>query len=185
MYTLQEQDLLDAITLALKESWPSQASNDNNKMKTYQSLGQVVLGLNTTTPISSPSTQVAWKRDVRMSIYHNSEKSAETSLIGKLSRGNPLKMLLAAERSEEEKACIIAKALAGALANFLIKDEDSFPLDRSPESIGMDSLVAMEVRNWIRQQVGVEISTFAIIQSPSLMHLGNRIRQAMSNESKG
>ncbi|ORY69074.1 uncharacterized protein BCR38DRAFT_508552 [Pseudomassariella vexata] len=182
MYILREQHLLDAIILALKRSRPSHASSDTNM--SYQCLGQVVLGLNITTPISSPSTRVTWKRDVRMSIYHNLEKSTETSNSGSSSGGNTLKSLLVAEQSEEEKSGVIAKALAVALANFLIKDEDSFPLDRPLESLGMGSLVAMEVRNWIRQQVGVEISTFTIIQSPSFTHLGDNIRQAMAGEGK-
>lgn len=181
MFVLQEQHLLNAITLALNRSRPQQASSGNGA---HRSVGQVILGLNITKPISSPSTRVSWKHDARMSIYHNLEQSAETSNSSNAPGSNPLKSLLAPEQSEDERTTIIAKALAGALANFLIKDENSFALDRPLESLGMDSLVAIEVRNWIRQQIGVETSTFTIVQSPSLMHLANHLRQAMADESK-
>lgn len=52
--------------------------------------------------------------------------------------------------SKEGETQVIAKAITSAMANFLIKDEDSIPLDKLLESLGTDSLVAIEVRNWIR-----------------------------------
>ncbi|KAK9417541.1 putative Lovastatin diketide synthase LovF [Seiridium unicorne] len=75
---------------------------------------------------------------------------------------------------------VIAKALAAALANFLIKDEDFIALNRPFESLGMDSLVAMEVRNWLRRQVGVELSTIAITQSPSLWDLSEHVKLGLA-----
>ena len=179
MYILREQDLLDSINLALKKCRPSQPYSGK---KIYQPLGQVGLGLNTTIPISSPSTRVPWKRDARMSIYHNLAKSTGTSDSGNTARGSTLKSLLAAEQSEEKRTDIIARALAGTLANFLIRDESSFTLNRPLKALGMDSLIAMEVRNWIRQHAGVEISTFIILQSPSLMHLGGQVREAIAGK---
>jgi NADP-dependent 3-hydroxy acid dehydrogenase YdfG len=180
MRILREQDLLDAMVLALERSDPAQASG----AAIYKSPGQVLLGLNTTIPISSPYSRVAWKRDARMSIYHNLERaSAEASSKSKNKGGTSLRTLLAdAGFSNEENTAIIAKALAGALANFLIKNEDTIALDRPLETLGMDSLVAMEMRNWIRQQVGVEMSTFTIVQSPSFVHLGEQVRQAMAGD---
>ncbi|CAI4215845.1 unnamed protein product [Parascedosporium putredinis] len=115
MYILQEQNLLDAITLALEKSRPAQPSRDK---KLHRSVGQVGLGLNTTTPISSPSTRVSWKVDRRMAIYHNLENSTEASSIGNSSQQSSLKSLLAAEQSEEAITSLIAKHLAAALAKF-------------------------------------------------------------------
>ena len=182
MRPIREKEFLDTMTLAKERSKPSftsRAQNDGG----YENPSQILLGLVTNTPISSPTNRVSWRRDVRMTIYHNLDRSAEAST-GKSSEKSSLKSQLASENvSEEGKTQVIAKAIASAMANFLIKDEDSIPLDKPLESLGMDSLVAMEVRNWIRQQVGVETSTITILQSPSLLHLGDEVKQAMADRA--
>jgi acyl carrier protein len=115
-----------------------------------------------------------------MSIYHNLDRSGGASS-SNASKQASLKNLLVSENlSEGEKTSAIAKAIGSAVASLLIKDEDNIPLDKPLQSLGMDSLVAMEVRNWIRQQVGVETSTITIVQSPSLIQLGDDVRQAMA-----
>lgn len=181
MRPVREKELLETMTLAKQRSRPLQTEVPENGV--YESNSQILLGLITTTPISSPQNRVTWRRDMRMSIYYNLNRSIEASTSNS-SEGASLKNLLAFENlSEEGKTKTIAKAIGSAVANFLIKDEDSIPLDKPLESLGMDSLVAMEVRNWIRQQVGVETSTITIVQSPSLMHLGDEVRQAMANRA--
>jgi aryl carrier-like protein len=178
MGLLREQHLLDGLALAITNS----KSGIGRSRELYENPSQFILGLTTSIPISSPLNRVAWKRDSRMAIYHNLDKSAEAETASPLSRKS-LKGLLESEDSQEGKTRLIARAVAGALANFLIKDEDAIPLDRPLESLGMDSLVAMEVRNWIRQQSGVDISVFTIVQSPSLIDLGDRVRQAMNTDT--
>lgn len=182
MYILQEQDLLESITLALLKSQPFQ--KPGVKTSYYYSPGYVGIGLNTTTPMSAASTRVPWKRDARMSIYHNLDKTGGDLTGESSSKGSSLKNQLAAEPSEETKIEIVAKALAGTLGTFLIKDESSFPLDKPLKMLGMDSLIAMEVRNWVRQNIGADISTFTILQSPSFIHLANEIRVTMTAGSE-
>ena len=182
MYILQETDLLDAINLALLKSQPVHETED--KRSRYVTPGYVGIGLNTTTPMSAASTRVSWKRDPRMSIYHNMGKSGGDASGENSSKGGSLKAVLAAEASEEKKTEIIAKALAGTLGNFLINDGSSFPLDKPLKMLGMDSLIAMEVRNWIRQNIGAETSTFTVLQSSSFMHLAGEIRAAMNAASE-
>ncbi len=134
----------------------------------------------TSTPISSPFNRVAWERDLRMAIYHNLDRSVGASTT-KSPRKASLKVLLASNASEEDKSMTIAKAIAGALADFLIKDPQAIPLDQPVGNLGMDSLIALEVRTWIRQQTGVNTGLFTIVQSPSLLHLGHHVRQEMAN----
>lgn len=196
MHILREQNLLDALVLALKRSRPGQVVSDSKiamgqlgseqNDAVYGCPSQVLLGLNTTIPLSSPLNRVPWRRDARMSIYGNLEGSSNSIADnGKTvsSQRDSLRAKLASLLDGEDKTAAIAGALAAALATFLIKDEDSVPLDRPLEYLGIDSLVAMEVRNWIRQQVGVETSTISIVQSPSLCHLAENIRMALGGAS--
>ncbi|KAI8630109.1 KR domain-containing protein [Xylariaceae sp. FL1651] len=177
MRILREHHLLEALALAIQRSKPS--LGQPHKDRAYENPSQLILGLMTSTPISSPSNRVIWKNDSRMAIYHNLGKSADIST-AKASKKKSLMGLLESESSEESKTRTIAKAIAGALADFLIKEEDKVSLDLPLENLGVDSLVAMEVRNWIRQQTSIDVSVFTIVQSPSLLNLGDRVRQAMS-----
>jgi hypothetical protein len=177
MRIMREQDLLDVLALAVRKPKPP-GPHEESRIKNYEEPSQFGLGLLTSIPISSPHNRVAWRRDARMAIYHNLSKSSE-NVTSKSKKRKNLKEMLEIEATEEGKTGIIARAIASALANFLIKDEESISLERPLESLGMDSLVAMEVRNWIRQQTGVETSVFTIVQSPSLLNLANRVREAI------
>ncbi|KAI9661787.1 MAG: hypothetical protein M1821_009026 [Bathelium mastoideum] len=90
------------------------------------------------------------------------------------------KAQLMSEISDERKSMIIANVVASALAKFLIKQEDSIPLNKPLADIGLDSLIAIEVRNWIRQQAGVSMTAITIMQSPPLTHLADEIGHAMA-----
>ncbi|KAK9798771.1 putative Lovastatin diketide synthase LovF [Seiridium cardinale] len=79
-----------------------------------------------------------------------------------------------------EDACHREGAGRRPCPNFLIKDEDFIALNRPFESLGMDALVAMEVRNRLRQQVGVESSTIAMTQNPSLLDLSEHVKLVMA-----
>ena len=183
MQILKEQDLLDAMVLALDRSNPL-IPPGRGQNGAYTNPSQVLLGLVTTIPIAAPSTRVVWKRDARMGIYHNLNSFTESSAsdTGTSSSRNALKGLAqtAAAHPEilelEDTTKVIAKAISSTLSSFLIKDEDSIKLEHSLESLGIDSLVAMELRNWIRQQLEVDISVFTIVQSPSLLQLGDNVR---------
>ncbi|EDU45986.1 fatty acid synthase S-acetyltransferase [Pyrenophora tritici-repentis Pt-1C-BFP] len=164
MYILREQDLLNALILALKRSSlaPSATAGQicgQNSDMTYRNPSQVLLGLNSTSPISSPLNRVPWRRDARMSIYHNTAISDNSGgyqygrAKAQSSQSDDLRAKLASMANNEDKIAAIARSLAAALAAFLIKDDDSIALNRPLEQLGLDSLIALEIRNWIRQKL--------------------------------
>ncbi|MCJ1285677.1 hypothetical protein MMC26_005018 [Xylographa opegraphella] len=59
---LGEQDLIDALTIAIAYSRPGKDPSMNKS--------QVGLGFRSTKPITDPSTRVVWKKDARMAISH-------------------------------------------------------------------------------------------------------------------
>ncbi|UNI16448.1 Type I Iterative PKS [Purpureocillium takamizusanense] len=186
MRILKEQDLLDAMNLAILRSKPAQTQNPNGG---YGSPGQILLGLVTSVPIASPNNRVVWKNDIRMSIYHNINggRDSASAVATELDDITTLLKSAASDPSvlqDKESTVIIATAIASALANFLIKEDGSIKLDDSPEHAGLDSLVAMELRNWIRQRFGVDTTVMTIVQSTSIMSLGDYIREALVKRSR-
>lgn len=184
MRILKEQDLLDAFNLAIQSSasTKSEIAGHDRKVAAYSNPGQILLGLVTTVPVTSPNNRVVWKSDVRMSIYHNINCADDSSTTTLAEKDDIASLLTAASVSpsvlEEDTATeVIGRAITAALAKFLIKDESSIQLQLSPEKNGIDSLVAMELRNWIRQKFGIETSVMVIVQSSSLSSLADTIRQ--------
>ncbi|KAK5996188.1 Highly reducing polyketide synthase lcsB [Cladobotryum mycophilum] len=180
IFLLKERDLLNAVNLAMQRSAPIPPTQHG----AWTSANQIILGLATTVPLSSPQNRVAWKSDIRMSIYHNLSAGTQmsTNATGNAANQDLARGLMNAVASqpeiltEEGTTTIISKALASALCGFLIRDEDDIDVKASAESIGVDSLVAMELRNWVRQNFGVEITVMAIVRSEALLKLGNHIR---------
>ncbi|GLA97323.1 type I Iterative Polyketide synthase (PKS) [Aspergillus tubingensis] len=181
MHILKEQDLLDAMVLAIARSAPEPTGAQAGA---YCNASQILLGVHTTIPISTRSSRVAWKNDIRMSIYHNIHGGSEVSPAG-TSDHNSLRGFLDACGSrpeileEEEATTRIAQALGLALANFLLRDAHAISAHDSLPALGVDSLVAMEVRNWIRQQLDVDVSVFVLLQSLSLLHVADHLRLAL------
>ena len=62
---LNEQDLLDALTIAIACSRPGK--------DIFMNKSQLGLGLRSTKPMNDPSTRVVWKKDARMAISHHFE----------------------------------------------------------------------------------------------------------------
>lgn len=181
MRILKEQDLLDAFNLSIQSCVPAKI---DGQQAAYQSSGQILLGLVTTLPMTSPNNRVVWKNDVRMGIYHNINCAEDSANMAQAEKDNVSTLLSAASASpsvleKDETVDIIAKATAAALAKFLIKDENTIQLQLSPEKNGIDSLVAMELRNWIRSKFSVDASVMVIIQSSSLLSLAKTIQQEL------
>lgn len=62
-YLLDEQDLIDALTVAIAYSRPGKDR--------FMNKSQLGLGIRSTKPITDRSTRVVWKKDARMSISHH------------------------------------------------------------------------------------------------------------------
>jgi hypothetical protein len=61
-YFLDEQDLIDALTIAIANSRPGKDRFANKS--------QLGLGIRSTKPITTPSARVVWKKDARMVFSH-------------------------------------------------------------------------------------------------------------------
>lgn len=72
---------------------------------------------------------------------------------------------------------VITKAIATKLSeDFMIPADDIDPA-RPVSSFGVDSLVAVELRNWLLSQSKAEVSVFDVVQSKSLTALSTQIAQ--------
>lgn len=82
---------------------------------------------------------------------------------------------LAGSRSPEEAAGLVGDAIATKLADIFIISPDEIDLARPPAQYGVDSLVAVELRNMLVLQAAAEVSIFSILQSASLAALASEV----------
>lgn len=74
-------------------------------------------------------------------------------------------------KSLDEARSLILKALAIKISDVLMKSVDDVNPALPMASYGLDSLVAVEVRNWIARELEVKVSMFDLVSGNSLEQL--------------
>lgn len=73
--------------------------------------------------------------------------------------------------SRDEAARIVGDAIADKLASIFMIDVADIDLSKKPAGYGVDSLIAVELRNMLVLQAGADVSIFNILQAASLAAL--------------
>jgi NAD(P)-dependent dehydrogenase (short-subunit alcohol dehydrogenase family) len=175
---LSERDVADIVRLAIARS-PSKT----NASTEFTNASQLTVGVASYKPLSDPGNRIIWKRDRRFSVYRNMESSGKNGGVAE----EGLKALLAQiarDGSEartstgEEPVEYLAKEMGKTLYGFMMRDVEDMDLEQALSSLGLDSLVGIELRNWCRQQLGLEISILEMMQS-TLRDLGKKAVAAL------
>ncbi|KAJ6109586.1 hypothetical protein N7486_001821 [Penicillium sp. IBT 16267x] len=97
----------------------------------------------------------------------------ETDSVGTNPTGSPnsLASKLATTKSLEQAVDLIGAAIAEKISDVFMIPLDEIDLANKPAHYGIDSLVAVELRNMLVQQAAAEVSIFDILQSVSLAEL--------------
>ncbi|KAI0474815.1 KR domain-containing protein [Xylaria cf. heliscus] len=182
-YFLQEQDVLDSFELAIRKSTPSLREPQD----TFVSDSQVALAMRSTILLSSPRNRNVWRRDARLSLYHTLEaqvghNGAATGEAAAGSNGNEdedaeIRRLLAAAEADlsavtqDDIVAQLARRIGVAFFNFMMKPIEELDITAPFATLGIDSLVAIEVRNWLRLRLAIELSLLEIMRSESILAL--------------
>ncbi|KAH8594177.1 hypothetical protein B0O99DRAFT_742091 [Bisporella sp. PMI_857] len=136
---------------------------------------QVLLGLNSG-PGShwDPASDSQMGRDARF-LPLRYRKPATSQALAHQSGGNPdsepLSAKLRTAASSEVAARFVGDAIAAKLSDIFMVPVDDIDLAKPPSVYGIDSLVAVELRNMLVLQAACDVSIFSILQSVSLAAL--------------
>ena len=183
-HTLREQDLLDSVQLMIARSSPQGERTASTTMTTspltraYVNKSQVSIGIRSTLPLSAPNNRTLWKKDPRMAVYRNLE-SASSAAGGASSSEGLREYLRDCQKNPAlldlpDSTAFLAKETGTVLFGFMMRSEEDLDLSMPMSSLGVDSLVSIELRNWFRQKVGVEFTVLEIVNSASLNALGEQ-----------
>lgn len=180
-YCLKEQDLLDSLELAIAKSAP-QTRASNSPMDGYMNDSQIGIGMRMTMPIAADANRCIWKRDIRMGLYRNLENSG----VDNAGSGNEgLREFMTTVSStpetlkEASSVSFLAQEIGTTLFSFLMRPIEELDVKQPPSAVGLDSLVAIELRNWSRQRLGVELSVLEILGAPSIETLGEAAAEGL------
>lgn len=193
-YILQEQDLLDGLELAIKHSRPSPQTTPSI-WKGCANLSQIGLGFRMSLPSTAPGNKAVWRNDTRMSIYRNKDATASAGVGSQESTrtggDDPLKVLLATASNDpalfkaQSSIEIMATYIGATLFDFMMRPLEDLDVKMSPKSLGMDSLVAIELKNWFKQRVGVEVGVLEIMGAGSMEQLGAGVLEKIASRLAG
>jgi acyl carrier protein len=169
LHLLHEAEVIDGVAAAINIS-PVSSSNPS---------GAMAIGLaHTKNRADLPKEIFLGGRDARFSIYPNLE-STSAGTGGNQTSANALKALLGQIQADpsltEQKETEVA--LMKELGKFISHNLTGQAQEQGPDStddteamagMAVDSLMAIEVRNWLRRSLGVEIPTVEINRAGTL-----------------
>ncbi|TDZ16051.1 Highly reducing polyketide synthase gloL [Colletotrichum orbiculare MAFF 240422] len=171
-FFLGEQDVLDSAAVAIAHSAGGPYSS-------------FCLGGLSEKPLSDPSNRVNWKRDVRFaqSHYFHRSKLAAAAAAGEEEEGEGDGAETFVSLARTDPAALrdgagvagLARFVGATLSRLMLRPVEDFPLTESLTAIGLDSIISIELVDWIHQQFHVGLTSMGVTQCTSLMHLAEKI----------
>ncbi|KAI0889325.1 fatty acid synthase S-acetyltransferase [Annulohypoxylon maeteangense] len=173
-----EQELLDAMALAMA---PTETRENQPSGTRFVDSNTFVLGLGSTIPLSSSANRSVWRKDRRMASYHNALGGGADAAAS----NEVLKTFLATVKADPSllKAAESSKTLAleigKKLFDLLLKPQEDLNTSMSLVDLGLDSLVALELRAWWKQVFSFDISVLEMLGMGSLDALGQHAAEGL------
>jgi hypothetical protein len=148
----------------------------------------VIMGLRSERDLGDVSNPTNWRRDRRMGSYHNIRTSSHHVAP---SEGTGLKTFLAQASedtsvlSSKEGAEFLAGQVGTKLCRIMLRGEGELDVDKGLGQLGVDSLMATELRRWFRQAFGLEMGVLEILGAGSLARLGEILREGLRARFEG
>lgn len=177
-----------AITAPIPED-PRAALSATSPPRPWSSPSQVVIGLRSQMDLDDENSRTNWRFSRRMGFYHNKRRNrggsgedgsdaagsdqALRSFIARIAQGGGAS-LLATDGAETE--AFAAQQVARKILDMAIKPADT-PVDvhATLAQLGVDSLMAVELRRWFRSAVGLQLSVLEIMQAGTVARLGKLV----------
>lgn len=131
----------------------------------FREPSQVMLFNETALPLADPQNTFSFRRDRRLTVFRNVQGEATR---GGMTGNEGLRSFLGTLASEPERldepstTVFIAEEIAKRVFTFLMQEDAVIDGSQTLTSMGADSLVAIEIRNWWKQTLNIEITVLEL-----------------------
>ncbi|KAK1473948.1 beta-ketoacyl synthase domain-containing protein [Colletotrichum cuscutae] len=179
-HCLHEQDLLDAMELMIERSQAKKRTHTQpllHSMEGYSNSSQLAIGMRS----SSSINRTGWQQDPRAGFLAKTvsvdgpidQHTSESTLKDYLQRC----VLDPSQLESDEAKHFLAGEIGAALRGFMMRQDEDFDLTMPLQT---DSLVTVELRNWLRQKVGVVLNVLEMKSAASVIALGGLVAMRLS-----
>lgn len=183
---LKEQEVLDGLEVAMTRKGVFESRCSDHRLN-YIDPNTFVLGLGSSVSLDSPKNRAIWRKDRRMAIYHNTGSGKFDDVTSSAS----LKSYIASAMADTsvlktgEAAAYFAREIGKRLLTLLLKPEEDLDASLSLASLGMDSLVGIELRSWWKQAFGFDIGVLEMLGMGNLEALGQHAAEGLMQKAAG
>ncbi|KAL4916115.1 hypothetical protein BDW62DRAFT_218861 [Aspergillus aurantiobrunneus] len=185
-WMLTERDLLESLELMVLRS-SSTAGIPIGARQAWTNPHQVGLGFRSTLPLSDPRNRVVWRRDRRMAAFRNDdelddggiETSASTNSLSQFlsSVANNPAMLDSSDGVEA-----LGHEIGSHLKEIFQRASGDLNLRQAFSDLGVDSLIMIELRNWLRHRMGIEITPGEMLEAGSVLQVAGLVAQRLKGK---
>ena len=139
------------------------------------------------TGIGSTSVQKqTWGKELRFAALGDQKRSGDSSAgtVSSGKKGSELRHRLEKSDNVEEVSGLLEKALVEKLSDMFVIPEANIDVGKSLPQYGVDSLVAVELKNWLTPMTGCETSTFELLAGTSMKELAAKIAQKRAHQKR-
>ncbi|KAF3480038.1 uncharacterized protein GIQ15_07014 [Arthroderma uncinatum] len=183
---VQESELLEVLGTVMRRSpsAPGQdpVNEDDGAKSSLVNSNCTLIGIAPVIPLSSPDSSARLRKDVRMSVFHN----IRSQFKGGASSDSLQQFLNAAKASPEtlttpESVIFLSREIGKKLLGLVLRPmDDEIDVSLSLAQLGLDSMVAVEMRAWWKQIFGLDISILEMLSMVTLEALGKQAAEGLS-----
>jgi SAM-dependent methyltransferase/NAD(P)-dependent dehydrogenase (short-subunit alcohol dehydrogenase family)/aryl carrier-like protein len=172
---LHERALLEFLQLAIVES--NIGVTTDAAQESWVNHSHIVMGLRSEVSLRDPSNRTIWRRDRRMGAYHNMNNNSSSNFLNEPDRSEFQRFMGRAVNDpnflgEQDSVEYLAQEIGKKILSFTTRPDDDIDTTLSLVQVGLDSLVAIELRRWWKQSFGAEVSVLEIMNCGTVLGLG-------------
>ncbi|KAJ4391882.1 hypothetical protein N0V93_005502 [Gnomoniopsis smithogilvyi] len=187
--TVKEEQLLDALewaTMPPMTGTSHQAPWLNDPGFHFTDTNRVLIGVAPDASTGNNNESTRLQRDCRLSAYLHIRRSNINIAPGSSSSDSLRKFLNETKHTPDlfakpETATRLAHEIYKKLSSLLLKKEEEPDLTLSLSELGLDSLLAVELRAWFKHVFAVEVSVLEMLAMGTLEILGKKIAERLAD----
>ncbi|KAI0005181.1 hypothetical protein F4779DRAFT_633577 [Xylariaceae sp. FL0662B] len=187
---VKEEELLEALGAAMLSSLSAEADQQTpvlrkDNLSPIKNRSSLLVGISASSSTDDFDSTISTRlsRDIRMAAYLNLGDTGRAEFSGKT---DALRVCLAEAKKKpalfrrDETAAVLAREIGKKLSNLLLKPDDNPNIASSLTALGLDSLIAVELRAWCKQAIGIDMSVLEMLAMGTLEALGKNVAKRLA-----